>query len=133
MFLLFQRKCQSEKEHLLCWEAAGVCIKQELLWGRRAGQEAASEGKGSGRDPSGGSREGWPGIRAVKACGLPAHCEQFAAPEMQEPCVNCCRGFSDCLLEEKTYHSMGHSPVPFSGALLLTLWAVSGFTSVPRI
>lgn len=32
VFLLFQRKCQSEREHL-SWEAAGVHIKQDLLLG----------------------------------------------------------------------------------------------------
>lgn len=44
-----------------------------------------------------------------------------------------CRGFNDDPLEEITYYSMGHYLVPFSGALLLNPWAMSGFTSVPPI
>jgi len=47
-------------------------------------------------------------------------------------CELCC-GFNDFLLEERTYYSMGHYLVPFSGALLLNLWAMTGFTSVPHI
>ena len=55
----------------------------------------------------------------------------FLLLEPAEALCKLCHGFNDYPLEEITYYSMGHYLVPFSGALLLNPWAMSGFTSVP--